>query len=309
MRHDLLSDIVKMSGAHCTVTRAMEVHGDWHFRFTTSDTLKYIFIAVMHGACWMSTEHEPTTLRIEPGSVVMLATGGRFALASDLSVPPREGTGVFRATTLSAPVAGASWNFQAICGHVALDATRGRLLAGALPATLHIGPDVPQAPKMRWLLDELVSELNEQRPGSNLAAEELSQLLLLQVIRAHVATPDSHVPGWIRAMADGRIASAVRLMHQEPAKPWRVESLAASVKMSRTSFAVRFSSAMGIAPLAYLTHWRMHLAEQALRSGVAPVSQVADSLGYRSNSAFSAAFGRAFGVSPTTYRITRRKSD
>ena len=309
MHNDLLSDIVKLSGAHCTMTRAMEVRGDWHYRFTTSGSLKYIFIAAMQGACWMSIEDEGAPLRLEPGSVVMLATGGRFAMASDLSVPPREGTGMFRATSLSAPSGDLSWNFQAICGHVALDARRGRLLADALPATVHIGRDVPQAPKMRWLLDELVLELNEERPGSDLAAEKLSQLLLLQVIRAHVAMPDSHVPGWIRAMADGRIAAAVRLMHQEPAKGWRVETLAASVKMSRTSFAVRFSAAMGVAPLAYLNHWRMHLAEQALRSGVAPVSQVADSLGYKSNSAFSAAFGRVFGVSPQTYRMASRKND
>ena len=163
---------------------------------------------------------------------------------------------------------------------------------------------------MRWLLDELVLELNEERPGSNLAAEKLSQLLLLQVIRAHVAMPDSHVPGWDPRHGGWQDCGCGPTHASRAGQGMaRRDPCRASVKMSRTSFAVRFSAAMGVAPLAYLNHWRMHLAEQALRSGVAPVSQVADSLGYKSNSAFSAAFGRVFGVSPQTYRMASRKND
>jgi AraC-like DNA-binding protein len=72
--------------------------------------------------------------------------------------------------------------------------------------------------------------------------------------------------------------------------------------MSRTSFAVHFKAVAGVAPLAYLMHWRMRLAERALRDDGAPVSVVARRLGYASESAFSHAFKRVTGYAPQCYR-------
>jgi AraC-like DNA-binding protein len=74
--------------------------------------------------------------------------------------------------------------------------------------------------------------------------------------------------------------------------------------MSRTTFALRFKLAAGVAPLAYLTAWRMRLAERALREEDTPVSAIARSLGYTSEIAFSNAFKRALGIAPKRYRST-----
>ncbi|WP_313760732.1 helix-turn-helix transcriptional regulator [Rhizobium sp.] len=67
--------------------------------------------------------------------------------------------------------------------------------------------------------------------------------------------------------------------------------------------AVHFKSVSGIAPLSYLTEWRMRLAERALREARTPIASVARSLGYTSESAFSNAFKRANGRSPSAYRV------
>ncbi|TIW82485.1 MAG: helix-turn-helix transcriptional regulator, partial [Mesorhizobium sp.] len=74
--------------------------------------------------------------------------------------------------------------------------------------------------------------------------------------------------------------------------------------MSRTSFAVHFRTVAGIAPLAYLTEWRMRLAERALREERTPVAVVARTLGYTSESAFCNAFKRVNGKSPMAYRAS-----
>jgi AraC-like DNA-binding protein len=74
--------------------------------------------------------------------------------------------------------------------------------------------------------------------------------------------------------------------------------------MSRTSFALHFRNVAGVAPLTYLTEWRMRLAERALREEKTPVASVARSLGYTSESAFSNAFKRIIGISPTAYRTS-----
>ncbi len=72
--------------------------------------------------------------------------------------------------------------------------------------------------------------------------------------------------------------------------------------MSRSTFAVHFKTIAGVAPLTYLTEWRMRLAERALRDEPTSVSEVARSLGYTSESAFSNAFKRVSGKSPRAYR-------
>ena len=46
-------------------------------------------------------------------------------------------------------------------------------------------------------------------------------------------------------------------MHGDVAKRWKVIDLASEVGMSRTSFAERFKSLVGMAPLEYLVRWRM----------------------------------------------------
>ena len=51
----------------------------------------------------------------------------------------------------------------------------------------------------------------------------------------------------------------------------------------------------------------MHLAERALREEGAPVAELAQSLGYSSESAFSHAFKRVTGVGPKRYRMDTRR--
>jgi AraC-like DNA-binding protein len=76
--------------------------------------------------------------------------------------------------------------------------------------------------------------------------------------------------------------------------------------MSRTSFAQRFKSLVGMPPLEYLTRWRMTIARQALRREGANLATIAMSIGYESDTAFSLAFKRQFGGSPGRYRLLGR---
>ena len=143
-------------------------------------------------------------------------------------------------------------------------------------------------------------------PGAQLASEQLSQLLFVQILRAHLETTGLLPAGWLHALADPRVAPALRLMHGEAARGWGLEELAKACAMSRTTFAQRFKAAPGVAPLAYLADWRMRLPERALREEDTPVAAVARSLGYTSESAFSNAFKRIAGRSPTARRSLAR---
>ena len=94
-------------------------------------------------------------------------------------------------------------------------------------------------------------------------------------------------------------------MHGDPGRAWHLEELARACAMSRTTFVSRFTTVAGVAPLTYLTEWRMRLAERALREEATPVSAVGQSVGYASESAFSNAFKRVTGSSPKAYRNTK----
>jgi AraC-like DNA-binding protein len=72
--------------------------------------------------------------------------------------------------------------------------------------------------------------------------------------------------------------------------------------VSRTSFAERFRTVAGTTPLAYLSRWRMTLAQRALRNPDVRIGVLAAELGYTSESAFSTAFKREVGEAPLRYR-------
>lgn len=177
-----------------------------------------------------------------------------------------------------------------------------QLLARVLPPWIHIRAELRQAANFRWLLDRLVDESTAELPGAGLASAQLTQLLFIQILRAHLKTPDLMDAGWLRALADPRIAPALRLMHGDPARSWHLDDLAKACAMSRTTFAHHFRTIAGVPPLTYLTDWRMRLAERTLRETTMPVAVVGQSLGYTSESAFSNAFKRVIGSSPRACR-------
>jgi transcriptional regulator GlxA family with amidase domain len=107
--------------------------------------------------------------------------------------------------------------------------------------------------------------------------------------------------GWLYAITDPQLKTAIVSMHANPASPWTVDELARHVGMSRSMFALKFKERVGESPMEYLTRWRMLLAGDRLRSSSEPILSIAVSLGYESESAFGKAFKRVMGRSPRQY--------
>ena len=126
-------------------------------------------------------------------------------------------------------------------------------------------------------------------------------MLLVQVLRLHLAEGTNGGVGWLFALADRQMSAAINAMHEEPARRWTLQALAARAGMSRTSFALKFKALVGAAPMDYLTRWRMLLAADKLQTSGASIAGIAASLGYESESAFSTAFKRMMGCPPRQY--------
>lgn len=306
MSSDPFSDILKFTRAESLVTGGFTAGGAWAIRFPAPDKIK--FFAVVKGRCWVLIDGEAEPVRFDTGDVGLLAAKRSFVLASDPDVTAVDAMSLFAGAGNTAQV-GNGADFGHIGGHVLLDPASGRLLADVLPPWIHVPATTPQAMAFRWLLQQLVEERAANLPGTQLASAQLAQLLFIQILRAHLKTSAPMPAGWLRALGDPRIASALRLMHDDPARAWHLDELASACAMSRTTFALHFRKAVGVAPLTYLTEWRMRLAERALREQNSTIAVIAQTFGYASESAFSTAFRRVTGVSPKAYRVAARATD
>ena len=143
--------------------------------------------------------------------------------------------------------------------------------------------------------------LSHRLAGSALMTR-LANVVATSAIRAwaesECATNDE---GWMVSLRDPNIALALDAIHREPGSPWTVSSLASVARSSRSRFSETFRAEVGDSPARYLTRVRMDRALRMLQDG-SSVAQTAFALGYGSDVAFSRAFRRHTGSSPSSVR-------
>lgn len=193
-----------------------------------------------------------------------------------------------------------------VCGAFLLDDLRLTPLWAAFPAILHIRLEAGDSPGAWGALTQLLSaELARPDVASSYIIQRLLEVLCADSIRRH-ARSSPLATGWLAALNDAVVAKAMTLIHQQPGRAWTVDELAKTVALSPSRFAARFSSMVGLAPMAYVTAWRMQHAVRLLADGQLTPSLVASQVGYDSAAAFSRAFRRHIGDSPSTMRHQRR---
>ena len=301
MYADPLSDVLDLADARCVLTGTLVAGGYWARKFKRSDAVK--FLAVVRGTCWLSIGADSgAPSRFEAGDVVItngapgviLANAAEW-LANAASTPlERDAEGNLRA--------GEGSDFMMIGGLLEVDEKRCGFLRESLPPLVHVNGQRGEATKLRWLLTELAEETQRERAGSTTAITHLAKLLLVEALRLHIESTKADRSGWLTALEGRRISIALRGIHADPSHAWNLEELATLSGMSRTSFAVRFRDVVGVPPLTYVLNWRMRLAERELSETDHSVADIAWSLGYGSESAFSNAFSRTTGVSPGRFR-------
>ncbi|WP_445073127.1 AraC family transcriptional regulator [Streptomyces sp. SAS_267] len=173
----------------------------------------------------------------------------------------------------------------------------GRLL-DALPPLLALPSDVWECP----LTPILAAEMTRDEPGQEVVLDRLLDLLMITALRAWFSRPEAAAPAWYRALADPVVGRALRLLQDDPARPWTVGGLAAETGVSRAALARRFGELVGEPPMTYLTGWRLAAAADRLRESDDTLETIARHVGYGSSFALSSAFKRVYGVSPQEHR-------
>jgi len=262
------------------------------------------FAVLSRGNCWLSVEGIPDPIPLTGGDCFLLARDTSIVLRDSPRTRPRS---TFReiaakANSNVAHYGGGGAPTTVVCGSLSFDRASLKPITQLLPSFILIKADQAHTLALHNTMQALASEMAEQAPGSEVVATRLAEVLFIQVLRAHIALgAEWRNKGWLRAIFDPLIGTALSAIHDSVNTPWTVESLAETAAMSRSAFAARFKELLGQTPLEYVTEWRMQKAMHLLRQRDKKLIDVARSVGYESDAAFSKAFKRVVGASPGEY--------
>lgn len=99
-----------------------------------------------------------------------------------------------------------------------------------------------------------------------------------------------------------RFGPVIEYMSRNLSQPLTRDDLAAVACLSSSPFHAAFRDVFGVSPMRFLSTMRMRQAQRLLLADDAAVSRIAESCGYPDQFAFSKAFRKHCGMSPSEYR-------
>jgi len=280
---EVLSDILKGLRATGSVYFCDFLVPPWELPY--EDEERAMFHLVRRGRCQLDIDGE--THRLEPGDFVFITPGADHKVFSDDPGDPQ--------TLL-------------LCGYCQFDATENDVLLRALPRyVLMQRDDMEQWPWLTRTLEHLSAEYMSGAPGSDLTVNKLTEVLLVQLLRADFGR--SSEIGIVAALRDKRLARALTAIHERPGESWTIESASEEASMSRSGFARKFKKLLGTSFLDYLTRLRMRIARELLTTTNLAVPTIGEKIGYQSDLSFVKAFKKLHGETPRAYRLKSLSSN
>jgi AraC-like DNA-binding protein len=243
------------------------------------------------------------------GEVIVLPYGDAHQMGGVEPAPP---------VPITRVVAPPPWTEFPVIRHGAGGA-RTDIVCGFLHSEdLHFDPDLrvfppalvvapPPGPAKNWLDASIAYALDTSASAATQAPSmKLPELLLVEILRLYLARAPAARQGWLAALHDPALAGAMAAIHRTPQRRWTLSALATEAGMSRSLLGASFRQTLGKSPIRYLSEWRMHLAQELLSTTDHTIATIARRVGYRSEEAFSRAFKRSRGSSPTAWRARNR---
>jgi AraC-like DNA-binding protein len=184
-----------------------------------------------------------------------------------------------------------------LCASVRYDAGPENAITQSLPAVVVIPFNALK--RIDLTLKALFAEAGETNPGRQVMLDRLCDILLIQIVRFAIQQK-LVTSGVLAGLAHPRLAGLLGELLDDPRRPWTLDTMAARANLSRNGFANAFRNVVGSTPAEFLTRVRIAQAQRLLRKG-RPVALVAEEVGYNSQPAFSRAFIRELGVSPSAW--------
>ncbi len=270
-----------------------------------------LFHVVANGRAWIETS-PGERLWADAGDVIVLPYGDGHRMggqqdaeivpmAAILEMPPWHEMPVIRYGTGGAET-------DIVCGYLTSEDPLFDPRLKALPSVFVVSP--PDGPARDWVTASIAYAFQQSALVSDrevAAPTQVPELLLTEILKLHLASAPASETGWLGALRDPVLAPALAAIHGAPERRWSLIEIAREANASVSLLDERFREVLGLAPIRYLTGWRMHLAQDLLRSRHLGVAAIARRVGYESEEAFSRAFKREHGVSPSVWRTGARE--
>jgi AraC-like DNA-binding protein len=266
---------------------------------------------VTRGSCWISLVDGEAfaPVQLDEGDIAVIPHGEPHALSSKPGMRAEPVWGLHRrpaddnALPFQLRMGMGASDAHLVCGFFSCDVRPFNPLLESLPRFMRVGRSNNRTSGLLENFIQFASlEAGNKRPGSQSVLNRLSELMFVEVVRAHMDALGETTTGWLAGLRDPLIGRALILLHADPAHAWTLEDLAAQAGASRSALADRFTQVMGYPPIQYLTRWRMQLAAKRLADSSAKIVAVAQEVGYESEAAFSRAFKKFAGRSPSAWR-------
>jgi AraC-like DNA-binding protein len=291
---DLLSNVVQSLRLRARIVMQGSYCGAWALDSTGASSA--VFHLIGRGQAWVHRERQREPLIVRGGDLVMFP----HADWHQLSGTPKRQPGLRLAATGSGPFT------TVLCGMVEFATREMNPIIQALPRMIVVrSEDQSTSAELHALARLMLVEYEAGAVGRQGILDRFAEVMFVLVLR-HYMQHAAELKGFLAVFKDERIVRALAALHGSPGADWQVETLAREASMSRTVFAERFAGLVGQTPMQYLARWRMYLADEMLRARRLSVAQVAERLGYQTESAFRRAFRRVRGVGPGEVRRSVR---
>lgn len=300
--NDTLSLILDDIRLHGAVFRECRLAAPWALRLHTPGLTSFHIVTA--GSVWLM-RHGVEPLLLKTGDIAILPGGVEHFVRDDpaateaaYDLMPELDRRQVEPLRLGKQGAEA----HLLSGHFRFDVNLARPLTAALPPIIHLHSRGAPPAWLRIGLQFIAEEVTKQHPGQQVILNRAADILLVEALRDYLESMPEGAGNWLLALRDMSLSGALSAMHRHPERDWSVPELAEVAHLSRSAFADRFTQIVGKPPLSYLTDHRMRLAAWKLAHSNLSIAQVAEQVGYASETAFSQAFKRHHGEPPSKMR-------
>src|ERR1700719_3368000 len=173
------------------------------------------FAMLSRGNCWLSVEGISDPIPLTGGDCFLLARDTSMVMRDSPRTRPRS---TFREVAARAHgnVAhhgGGGAPATIVCGSLSFDRASLKPITQLLPSFILIKAEQARTLALHNTMQALASEMAEQAPGSVVVATRLAEVLFIQILRAHIAAGPERNKGWLRAVFDPQLGTALGAIH------------------------------------------------------------------------------------------------
>jgi len=304
---DILSDVLQTLKLRGTVYFHARFHAPWGMKIPSGQFAN--FHIVTDGDCWLETGEGKPTVKLSKGDVAIFAHGTSHALLYEPGAPTVQAQELLSAPKEEDREHGVAFGGQGsattslICGHFEYDKELPHPLFDTLSPCIHIKAGEHESTRWIATASELAANISttDNNPAADAVVDRLAEALFIQALAAHIQSMDD-CASFLVAVQDRNIGKALNMMHSDIAHDWTLDELARVALMSRSVFAEKFRRLVGESPMLYLARWRMLKARELLVDTKMAICEISGVVGYQSEFAFSKAFKKLLGTSPSLVR-------